>query len=90
MPAQIFSPIYVRVELGGVGLGVVGGEFGGFIDHGARLGVYFFQLVFARPVLGQQPRQVDVHPDQLAAAVLEVPRRIGAAGADRQPAVGSP
>jgi hypothetical protein len=34
--------------------------------------------------LGQQPRHVDVHAGQVAAVVLEVPRRVGGAGAHHQ------
>ena len=34
--------------------------------------------------LGQQPRHVDVHAGQVAAIVLEVPRRIGSAGTHHQ------
>src|SRR5580693_1417634 len=48
------STIHVGVKLGRIGLGVLGGELGGFVDACAHRRVEFFQLIFARPFLVEQ------------------------------------
>src|SRR5712692_4705136 len=45
----------VGVELGRIGLRVVGGELGGFVDDGAHLGVDLLQRVLGGEALLQQP-----------------------------------
>src|SRR3984957_4418148 len=48
------STIHVGVKLGRIGLGVLGGELGRFVDGGAHRRVEFFQLIFAGPFLVEQ------------------------------------
>src|SRR5499427_4536607 len=49
------SAVDVGVELGGVGLGVVGGELRCLVDDRAHLGVNLLECVLARPLLRYQP-----------------------------------
>src|SRR6516162_8056184 len=45
----------VGIELGRIGLGVVGRELRGFVDDGAHLGIDLFQFLLGGPGLRQQP-----------------------------------
>src|SRR5580692_4121926 len=49
------STIHVGVKLGRIGLGVLGGELGRFVDGCAHRGVELFQLVLAGPLLIEEP-----------------------------------
>src|SRR5882724_7837725 len=72
----------VGVEFGRIGLGIVGGVFGGFVDGLAHLGVDLLELVFTGPFLLHEPQPHLLDRVVLAAHLLDlfagaVLRRVG-------------
>src|ERR1700674_604245 len=47
---------HVGPQLRGIGFRIAGGEFGGFVDDLADIGVHPLELILARPAGGHEPR----------------------------------